>query len=93
MKEIKAYVRPGSLSGIIGRLEEEGARDLAVTHVDEMKETQAYARLAAAALFAAALFTGCANVQPHPPSSARIATNFHAQKRPQQTLGLLEDAV
>lgn len=34
MKEIKAYVRAGPLAGIIERLEEEGARDLAVTHVD-----------------------------------------------------------
>ncbi len=34
MKEIKAYVRPGSLAQIIDRLEGEGARDLAVTRVD-----------------------------------------------------------
>ena len=34
MKEIKAYVRPGPLAHVIERLEEEGAHDLAVTHVD-----------------------------------------------------------
>jgi len=36
MKEIKAYVRPGPLAHIIHRLEEEGARDLAVTRVDAL---------------------------------------------------------
>lgn len=34
MKEIKAYVRPDRLSGIVSRLEQEGARDLTVTRVD-----------------------------------------------------------
>ena len=34
MKEIKAYVRQGRLTLIIGRLEEEGARDLTVTRVE-----------------------------------------------------------
>ena len=34
MKEIKAYVRPDRLAGIVTRLEEEGARDLTVTRVD-----------------------------------------------------------
>lgn len=33
MKEIKAYVRLGPLVQVIDRLEDEGARDLAVTHV------------------------------------------------------------
>ena len=33
MKEIKAYVRLGSLARVIDCLEEERARDLAVTHV------------------------------------------------------------
>ena len=34
MKEIKAYIRPDRLEGIIARLEAEGARDLTVTRVD-----------------------------------------------------------
>lgn len=34
MKEIKAYIRPGSLARIIDRLEAEGARELAVTRAD-----------------------------------------------------------
>ncbi|ODU23924.1 MAG: hypothetical protein ABS95_02705 [Verrucomicrobia bacterium SCN 57-15] len=34
MKEIKAYIRPGPLADVIDRLEAEGARDLAITHVD-----------------------------------------------------------
>lgn len=34
MKEIKAYVRPGPLTELISRLEDEGVCDLSVTHVD-----------------------------------------------------------
>jgi nitrogen regulatory protein PII len=34
MKEINAYVRPGSLAHLIDRLETEGTRDFAVTRVD-----------------------------------------------------------
>jgi nitrogen regulatory protein PII len=34
MKEIKAYVRQGWVENIVGRLEEEGARDLTITHAE-----------------------------------------------------------
>lgn len=34
MKEIKAYVRQGWVEDIVGRLEEEGARDLTITHAE-----------------------------------------------------------
>lgn len=36
MKEIKAYVRPGLLETIIGRLEEAGAKDITVIRVDAL---------------------------------------------------------
>lgn len=34
MKEIKAYVRPDRVPGIVSRLEEKGVRDLTVTRVE-----------------------------------------------------------